>query len=43
VGPAGDGSAKLEADFVRAYDEKLGTLATEPPDPAALPKDAAQS
>lgn len=37
---SGDASAKLEVDFLGAGDRKLGTLATEPPDPNALPKPA---
>jgi len=36
----GDASAKLEIEFIGADDQKLGTLATEPPDPTALPKPA---
>jgi len=35
---AGDGSAMLEVDFLATGGAKLGTLATTPPDPAALPK-----
>lgn len=34
----GDASAKLEVDFLNAAGRKLGTLATESPDPATLPK-----
>lgn len=34
----GDASAMLEVDFLNATGAKLGTLATEAPDPAALPK-----
>jgi hypothetical protein len=34
----GDASAKLEVVFRGANDEKIGTLSTEAPDPAALPK-----
>lgn len=36
----GDASAKLEVDFLGVGDKKLSTLATEPPDPTALPKPA---
>lgn len=34
----GDATARLEVNFLDANDAKLGTLATEAPDPAALPK-----
>ena len=34
----GDASARLEVNFLGANDAKLGTLATEAPDPAALAK-----
>lgn len=34
----GDASAKLEVEFFGDGEKSLGTLATEPPDPAALPK-----
>ncbi len=37
----GDASAKLEVDFLGAGDKKLGTLATEAPDPSTLPKPGA--